>query len=136
MLNTRSRSSLENASHFVLTDCGSYYLNVLIRRFSYIDLILADTPIADVDLVNQIRNMLPERKIHIRFNRVRRFLDYLKKMEKREQELNPEYRLSSLGKHRFASKMLSSFEREEIYITEKIREKTLAVEDYFENERI
>lgn len=136
LLNTRSRSSLENASHFVLTDCGDYYLNVLIRRFSYIDLILADTPITDVDLVNQIRNMLPERRIHIRFDRVSRFLDYLKKMEEREQELNPEYRLSSFGKHRFASKMLSSFQREKSYITEKIREKTIAVEDYFENETI
>jgi len=130
LLTTRSRSSLENASHFVLTDCGNYYLNVLIRRFSYIDLILADTPIADADLVEEIRNMLPERRLYVRFDRVRKFLEYLKKMEKREHELNPEYRFSSLAKHKFTSNMLSSFEREKVYITKRIQEKTLDVEDY------
>lgn len=88
LLNTRSRESLENASHFKLTECGNYYLNVLTKRFSYIDLVLAETPIADVDLVKQLRTLLPEKRIHKRFERTMKFLEYLQKMEKREHELS------------------------------------------------
>lgn len=125
LLNTRSRKNLDHASHFILTDCGNYYLNVLIKRFSYIDLVLPDTPIADVDLVKEFRILIPEKRIHIRFERTKKFLEYLQKMEKREHELNPEYRFSPLCKHMFTSSMLSSFESEKRYILRKYKEKAM-----------
>ena len=125
LLNTRSRKNLENASHFILTDCGNYYLNVLIKRFSYIDLVLADTPIADQDLVNELRELLPEKRIHLRFARSKKFLEYLQRMEKREHELNPEYRFSPLCRHKFTSSLLSSFEDGKRYILKRYKEKEL-----------
>lgn len=130
LLNTRSRKSLEDASHFRLTDCGNYYLNVLTKRFSYIDLVLADTPIADVDLVKELRILLPEKRIRRRFERTKKFLEYLRKMENREHELNPEYQFSPLYKHKFTSKMLSSFKNENRYIMKRYKEKTIDFE-YF-----
>lgn len=123
LLNTRSRSNLNDASHFKITQCGNYYLQVLIKRFYYIDLMLADSPIADIDLTNEIRYMLPSRKLESRFERSRRFLEYLERMECREHELHPEYRLSPLGKYLYAANMISSFNYEKRYITKRIAEK-------------
>jgi len=125
LLNTRSRENLDHASHFILTDCGNYYLTVLIKRFSYVDLILSDTPIADIDLVEELRVLIPEKWIYTRFERTRKFLEYLQKMEKREFELNPRYRFSPLCKHKFASSMLSSFKNEKRYILGGYKEKAM-----------
>jgi len=124
LLNTRSRKDLENASHFIITECGNYYLNNLINRFSYIDLVIADTPVADTDLIHEIRSMLPSKRLDIRFKRVEKFLHYLNEMEKMEHNLNPEYQTSSLCRHRYTAKMLSSFQKEKQYITQRIAEKT------------
>lgn len=123
LLNTKSRDSLEGASHFRITECGNYYLRVLPNRFSYVDLVLADTPIADIDLVKRLRRMLPSRALDVRFERVRLFVDYLGAMEKREFQLNPGYRQSPLGRFRFTSKMASSIRGEMRYITGRIEEK-------------
>ena len=125
LLNTRSRKNRDDASHFILTDCGNYYLNTLIKRFVYIDLVLADTPIADESLVNQLRILLPEKRMHLRFERSELFLKYLQKMEKREHELHPEYRVSPLCQHLFTSKILSGFEDGKRYILKRYKEKEM-----------
>ena len=123
LLNTKSREDLKGASHFKITECGNYYLRVLPNRFSYIDLVLADTPIADIDLVKKLRHMLSSRTLDVRFERVKLFVDYLEAMKKREFQLSPGYRKSPLGKLKCASKMASSIRREMRYITSRIEEK-------------
>jgi hypothetical protein len=125
MLNTRSCSDMTGASHFCLTECGVYFLHILINRFSYVDLVLAHTPIADVDLSLKIRRMLPNRELEVRFERTRLFLDYLKRMEEREFENFPEYKLSRLGKYRFTERMLANFVKEQEYIIKSQRRKSL-----------
>ncbi len=116
ILNTRSRETLEGASHFRITECGNYYLRVLPNRFSYINLVLADTPIADSDLVKKLRNMLPSKDIDIRFERSKLFIMYLREMEDRETRFNPEYENSPLGKYKFTKKIEASLEEEQKYV--------------------
>ena len=120
LLNTRSRENLIHASHFRITNCGNYYLHVLLNRFSYIDLILADTPIADTDLVESLRNMLPSKDLETRFKRCRLFIEYLKEMEEREIRANPEYKDSTLAKYKFTKKMAQSLEEERKYILQRV----------------
>jgi len=116
LLNTRSRENLIDASHFRITNCGNYYLHVLPSRFSYVDLILADTPIADPDLVKSLRNMLPSKDLETRFKRCRLFIEYLKEMEEREMRAHPEYKNSTLAKYEFTKKMARSLREERKYI--------------------
>jgi len=123
LLDTRSKTDLKGASHFKITECGNYYLRVLPNRFSYIDLVLADTPIADIDLVKRLRSMLPNRNLDVRFERTKLFIEYLKEMEKREFQANQGYQASPLGKFQFTSKMESNLEKEKQYITERIKQK-------------
>ena len=122
-LNTRSRETLENASHFMITDCGSYYLEVLIFRFVYLDLVLADTPIADIDLVSKLRSVLHCRDLEDRFSRTEMFIEYLITSEEREFQLNPEYVTSELGRYRFAGRIRKAFLTERKYIEGKIASK-------------
>jgi hypothetical protein len=123
LLNTRSRKDLDGASHFRITECGSYFLHVLPTRFSYLDLVLADTPIADLNLVDKLRVMLPNKDLEVRFQRTRAFIKYLEEMEEREQRFNPEYRDSPLAKYEFTRKMEQSMEEEQKYIRKSISNK-------------
>ncbi len=128
LLNTRSKTDMEGASHFRITECGSYFLHILMKRFSYVDLVLADTPTADVDVSLRIRQMLPSRELDTRFKRTSLFINYLNEMEKREFENKPENRLSELGKYKFAQGIMSSFRREERYIQKRIGEKLMSLD--------
>ena len=123
MLDTRSREDVGTASHFKITECGSYYLNKLIKTFVYLDLVLADTPMADVDLVKQMRQMLNLTNLTDRFKRTKMFLDYLQKMEDHDKMRHPEFQSSPLGRFSFTKRMRSGFEKERKRIEERLREK-------------
>jgi GTPase SAR1 family protein len=75
---------------------GVYYTTVLICEFSYIDLVLQDTPIFDTDSYTKIRQAFPSDKGHDKRNLVKRretvilFMDYLKKQEINENIENSE----------------------------------------------
>jgi hypothetical protein len=131
ILNTRSKKDLSGASHFKITECGTYFLHLLIRRFSYIDLVLADTPIADIDSAMAIRHLLPSRELNDRFKRTERFLNYLAKMEELEFQNSPEYELSPFGKYKFTGSMLKKFEGEKKYIIESRRRKSNQLTETF-----
>jgi hypothetical protein len=122
-LNTRSKVDLKEASHFKITDCGAFFLRLLSMRFSYLDLILADTPIADADVALKIRHLLPSRELADRFERTHLFVSYLKKMEDKEFVNSPEYELNAFGKHKFGQKIVSSFDKEKKYIIESQKRK-------------
>jgi predicted type IV restriction endonuclease len=122
-LNTRSKDDLKSASHFKITDSGVFFLRLLSRRFVYLDLVLADTPIADVDIAFRIRHLLPSRELNERFQRTELFVNYLIKMENKEFQDSPEYELNPLGKYRFAQNIKTGFEKEKKYILESQRKK-------------
>jgi len=123
VLDTKSRSSLDKASYFRITECGSYYLHVLINRFPYLDLIWVDTPIANIDLVRDLRRYLNDTKLNRRFERTELFIDYLVYLEEREMQLNPEYKQSKLGKHTYALKIKRDYEYQKKYILKRLRDK-------------
>ena len=73
---------------------GYYYLNELKNRFFYIDLILQDTPIYDIEIFSKIKSEFPladgkgYRNLNYRKNCVNYFLEYLRKQETTEK--NPQ----------------------------------------------
>jgi len=117
VLDTRSRENVTTASYFMITECGSYFLNKLIKDFSYLDLVWTDTPIADVDIVDKLRQMINETKLDVRFERTKIFLDYLNRMEEKVKSQHPEHQSSPLGKFSFTKNMIEGFEkqRQDIY---------------------
>ena len=112
MLDTRSRETVNKASHFRITECGNYYLNELIKTFVYLDLVWTDTPIADKDIVTRLRTLIDSLRMDFRFKRTRIFLDYLLQMEEKEKSLHPEHASSPLGRYWFTKNMISGFENE------------------------
>ena len=69
---------------------GHYYVNVLKNEFSYIEMILQDTPIFDDDYFLKIKEVFPlsdeygKRQLDLRIEVVKRFMDYLRNEEKKE----------------------------------------------------
>ena len=123
IFDNRSRSGLDGASYFKISDCGSYYLHVLTKRFSYLDLMWIDTPIFDYDLVVYLRKIMEEKRVEIRFERTKKFIEYLNYVEERESQLYPNYNDSKLGKHKYVKEMLKSFNNQKNYIQRKLRNK-------------
>jgi hypothetical protein len=107
------------AKYFTLTPTGDYYLNVLVRRFPYLDLVWQDTPVSDSGLVDVLRKIIDEKNTDIRLERVEQFLDYLAKEEEREFTNNPEYQESALMGTRFMKVIMESFKDEKEYIGKK-----------------
>ncbi len=123
MLDTRSRENIDTAQEFKITECGSYFLNKLCKTFVYLELVWTDTPIADVDLVNNLRDMINLSNLEDRFKRTRLFLDYLHGMEKREKTLHPEHGSSLIGRFSFTESMISWFEKEKRSIIHSFQKK-------------
>jgi hypothetical protein len=103
--NTKSTESIVGASHVRVTSAGWYYSTFLVKSFAYLDLVLQDTPLNDVNVESQLRKYLLEvdnlsdrddqklDRMYVRFARVRMFLDYLKSEENREhKEFDLEHR--------------------------------------------
>jgi len=126
VLDTRSAETLDGASFFKITECGAYYSDVLITRFAYIDLLVPDTPMADIDLVTDLRGVIHFSGLTARFDRARRFIHYLHEMEEREMNLNPQYRESPLAKYRFTSTIEAGLNREEKYILTEVTKNVTA----------
>ena len=123
VLDTRARDSLKNASYFKITECGHYYLHFLVDRFAYLDLMWMDAPIADVDLVKDLRSHINDVDLDNRFDRTKKFLDYLTRMEEKELTMNPEYQGSKLCKYRFMGRIMQNFEKDKKYILDRIPKK-------------
>lgn len=94
--NTRSTDTVAGASHVRITSAGWYYSRFLVRAFSYLDLVMQDTPLNDAEVERRLRNMVQEvdnlgdredqklERMKVRFSRVRTFLEYLELEENRE----------------------------------------------------
>lgn len=81
---------LPSRFNMCLTSKGHYYLLELLNKFSYIDLVLQDTPIFDHTFFETIKSEFPEatekgvRKIEQRKNVVKLFMEYLKSYEEKQ----------------------------------------------------
>jgi hypothetical protein len=95
--NTKSTDSITDASHVRITSSGWYYARYLVNSFAYLDLVLQDTPLDDLDVEQYLRKAVyrvdnlsdsEEQKVarmQVRFGRVRKVLEYLADQERAEQ---------------------------------------------------
>jgi hypothetical protein len=67
-----------------ITPTGRYYMRFLANRFSYLDLVLQDTPISDNATFHAIKPTIGSKDMDDRFNRVISFVRYLNNEEERE----------------------------------------------------
>ena len=67
-----------------ITPAGRYYLRYLSNKFSYLDLVCQDTPIADPLVFEEIKRLVSHVELDDRFARVEAFLRYLTKEEELE----------------------------------------------------
>ena len=67
-----------------ITPAGRYYMRFLAGRFSYLDLVLQDTPISDTSTFHKIKELIGSRDMDDRFARITAFVQYLNNEEERE----------------------------------------------------
>jgi KaiC/GvpD/RAD55 family RecA-like ATPase len=111
---------LKTASYFKITQTGIYYLEELSRRFVYLDHVWMDTPIADENLEKELRYSIDEVEMNKRFERTEKFLNYLKKMEEMDFEMNPFYYNSALGNYRFMKQIIEGYNADKKYILNRL----------------
>jgi hypothetical protein len=92
-------------------------------RFSYLDLVLQDTPIADLDIFDKIIARIDSKDLHDRFDRVELFLAYLRDQEEREHAAIVGTSESIPLRRRFLADMLPEFENEKAYILRMVGER-------------
>jgi hypothetical protein len=139
--NTKSTESIVGASHVRVTSSGWYFRRYLVKAFSYIDLVLQDTPINEIDverrlrtLVQQVDNLADRQeeklaRMQVRFERVRTFLKYLRSEEDKEQD---EFDLSKRGgiwAERFIPDIEAQIEREIEWIQRRLEQNREKVVD-------
>jgi len=132
--NTRSTSGIEGASHVRVTSAGWYYSSYLVREFSYLGVVLQDTPFDDLDVERGLRDSLflvgnigdrEEDKLgrmEERFSRVQRFLDYLRAQEEYETKLYGLDHMDSVVAEPIIERLRASYERQRDWIARRIRE--------------
>ncbi len=98
-VNTRAIDNINNATQVRIASSGWYYLKYILYSFSYLDLVLQDSPINSEDVYLQLVNSMylvnnlggPEeekvQRLEERINRVSIFLNYLKTEEDAEIEM-------------------------------------------------
>mgnify|MGYP000954785777 FL=1 len=133
-VNTKSTEDIKNASHVILTSAGWYYYKYLVREFSYLDLVLQDTPLNNKEIANyledsvrQVDNMIDKddlklERMTVRFDRVEKFLDYLKKEEEHEREIYALDKLESLFNERFVPDIETYYLKKKDWIRKRIIE--------------
>lgn len=146
--NTKSAESIADASHVRVTSAGWYYSRFLVRAFSYMDLVLQDTPLSDASVerslrshVNQVDNLSDREdqklaRMRVRFSRVREFLDYLQAEEENEESEFDLRRRGGIWSEPFVPAIRKQIEREISWIERRLGENRERVADdiQFESE--
>jgi hypothetical protein len=132
--NTRSIESICGASHVRVTSAGWYYSRFLMNSFSYLDLVLQDTPLNDGaveerlrEFVHQVDNLgdrEDERlaRMGVRFERVRVFLEYLEQEEEREAQEFDLARSGGIWAEPFVPAIRETIEGQIEWIERRLRE--------------
>ena len=132
--NTKSTDSIAGASHVRVTSAGWYYSAFLTKAFSYIDLVLQDTPLDDSTVEERLRSFVDQvdnlsdreedklDRMQVRFARVRTFLDYLLKEEEYEQEQFDLIKRGGIWANPFVPRIREQIEREISWIQRRLAE--------------
>jgi hypothetical protein len=132
--NTKSTETISGASHVRVTSAGWYYSSFLVKAFSYLDLVLQDTPLDDTELANKLRTYVEQvdnlsdreeqklDRMHVRFTRVRNFLDYLFREEQREERQFDLAKRGGIWADSFVVPIRSQIENEIKWIRRRLEE--------------
>jgi hypothetical protein len=132
--NTKSTDTIAGASHVRVTSAGWYYSRFLVRAFSYLDLVLQDTPLNDAAVernlrayVEQVDNLSDREdqkleRMQVRFSRVKEFLDYLQKEEQREEKEFDLAKRGGIWAEPFVPMIRTQVEQETSWIDRRLKE--------------
>jgi hypothetical protein len=112
----QSKKGFRTAHYVRITPTGEYYLEKLIHKFVYLDLVVVDTPIKDKSTLKKVRKLLDKTELPDRFHKTEIFLDYLKRKEEEEIVNNPEFRDSNMLSHTFMEEIIEKYSEEKRYI--------------------
>jgi hypothetical protein len=133
-LNTRSTETIDGAEYARLTSAGWYYRRFLVRSFSYLDLVLQDTPLDDERTVERLKLSVAgvdnlsdheDQKIarmEVRFERVATFLDYLRRQEEAERAQLGLDNMTGPIVERIVPDIVAAFEEQRQWIERRLRE--------------
>jgi predicted type IV restriction endonuclease len=107
----QTKKNIKSASFVKLTASGKYYLETLTSEFTYLDLVLVDTPISDISFVEHIRKDIQSLEFDARLKRAREFIHYLKETEIEENKVHPEYSFHDLTNTYFMSAVEDKFNK-------------------------
>jgi hypothetical protein len=132
--NTKSSESISGASHVRVTSSGWYYSNFLVKSFSYMDLVLQDTPLNDPGAEGKLRYYLGQadnlsdredqklERMQVRFARVRVFLDYLSREEEKERKQFNLQETAGIWAEPFVPAIRAQIEKEIRWIERRLQE--------------
>jgi len=110
----------EISAAYRVTHAGRYYMRYLSGRFSYIDLVLQDTPISDSSTFQLLKKLATSKDMDDRFNRVTAFATYLNAEEEREYPVITSMSESLPLRKRLMPEKLSELEDDKRWIVEGI----------------
>jgi hypothetical protein len=131
---TKSTDTISGASHVRVTSAGWYYSRFLVKAFSYLDLVLQDTPFDDAAVERRLREYVDKvdnlsdredqklERMEVRFSRVREFLDYLHNEEVREAKDFDLAKRTEIWAEPFVPKIRSQVEEEIGWIEQRLRQ--------------
>jgi hypothetical protein len=132
--NTRSTETINGASHIRITSAGWYYFRYLVSSFSYLDLVLQDTPLDDagtekrlrdsVALVDNMSDREQEKllRMEARFERVGAFLEYLTKQEDAERKRYSLQGVKGAIGEAFVPEIRREYDQQRTWIRGRLRE--------------
>jgi len=133
-VNTRSTENIIGASHARITSSGWYYHKNMTKTFSYLDLVLQDTPLNDDKMARKLRDSVVRvdnlhdaeqskmERLRDRFNRVEIFLNYLAVEEEEEFKRYHLDRIVGIFANRIVPDMQNEYVRQREWITKRVEE--------------
>jgi KaiC/GvpD/RAD55 family RecA-like ATPase len=123
----QNKEGYDSATYVRINTTGKYYLDQLVSDFSYLDLIIGDTPISNRSIAKDLKKRLrvdylqsKVERMQARFERTEIFLKYLKMMEDNEFTKNAEFYSSDFANVHFMDSIIETYNKRKVYITEKI----------------
>jgi len=110
-----------------ITPAGRYYLRFLQGRFSYLDLVLQDTPISDESTFKVLKKLLASKDMDDRFQRVTAFVQYLNNEEEREYPVIISTSESIPLRKKLTPSLLQELEEDKCFIREGISRRRIPV---------
>jgi len=120
----QSRTDIKSAIYAKITASGKYYLENIIKEFVYLDSIFIDTPISDLNCLDNLRKSVNETDLDKRIARTSLFISYLCECENIEHQEHPEYFHNELTNFLFSDPIKDSFIKFKDYIEKKVPQTT------------